>query len=289
MSFPVPYVASMPPYMESQYIHSVPGSLMDGVSAEQISRSSPPQVHVPPSPTSSAGDGRISKARKGKRVHACEFPGCPKIFTRAEHRRRHELSHKAKKTYICTHEGCEKAFHRSDYLTQHMARHESGSPKQKSPSVRSNSTSSPAAVSQAFSSRSPVLPGFHTPGTSPSAGTTSSVEHPAMNWQSQSSNQLYNYQAPMSANAVSSVQMLSPQSAPSPMTPAFDAAIDQYLRSVLRPEAFLPAHQSQEAIDGSYWGSNIDPNLPRPINNTLPTNGPPPQKTWPPVFPPSTT
>ena len=30
---------------------------------------------------------RISKAKKGKRVHACEYPGCTKVFTRAEHRR----------------------------------------------------------------------------------------------------------------------------------------------------------------------------------------------------------
>ena len=30
---------------------------------------------------------RISKAKKGKRVHACEYPGCAKVFTRAEHRR----------------------------------------------------------------------------------------------------------------------------------------------------------------------------------------------------------
>lgn len=30
---------------------------------------------------------RISKAKKGKRVHTCEYPGCTKVFTRAEHRR----------------------------------------------------------------------------------------------------------------------------------------------------------------------------------------------------------
>lgn len=30
---------------------------------------------------------RISKAKKGKRVHACQYPGCEKVFTRAEHRR----------------------------------------------------------------------------------------------------------------------------------------------------------------------------------------------------------
>lgn len=27
--------------------------------------------------------GRISKAKKGKRVHACEFPGCGKVMSRA--------------------------------------------------------------------------------------------------------------------------------------------------------------------------------------------------------------
>ncbi|KAL8763077.1 MAG: hypothetical protein Q9184_001037 [Pyrenodesmia sp. 2 TL-2023] len=30
---------------------------------------------------------RISKAKKGKKVHVCEFPGCNKVFTRAEHRK----------------------------------------------------------------------------------------------------------------------------------------------------------------------------------------------------------
>ncbi|KAL8717937.1 MAG: hypothetical protein Q9225_004870 [Loekoesia sp. 1 TL-2023] len=30
---------------------------------------------------------RISKAKKGKKVHYCEFPGCNKVFTRAEHRK----------------------------------------------------------------------------------------------------------------------------------------------------------------------------------------------------------
>lgn len=91
-----------------------------------------------PSLTSSC---RVSKAMKGKRVHACEHPGCPKVnldrtdrpinqsltdhaqvFTRAEHRRRHELSHEPKKQHTCSYEGCGKAFHRADYLHQHIAR-----------------------------------------------------------------------------------------------------------------------------------------------------------------------
>ncbi|KAL1966775.1 hypothetical protein VTN77DRAFT_3972 [Rasamsonia byssochlamydoides] len=67
---------------------------------------------------------RISKAKKGKRVHACEFPGCNKVFTRAEHRRRHELNHNPEASFRCTYAGCRKAFHRSDLLARHMERHE---------------------------------------------------------------------------------------------------------------------------------------------------------------------
>jgi hypothetical protein len=67
---------------------------------------------------------RISKAKKGKRVHACEFPGCNKVFTRAEHRRRHELNHNPEASFPCTYDGCRKAFHRSDLLARHMERHE---------------------------------------------------------------------------------------------------------------------------------------------------------------------
>jgi hypothetical protein len=82
---------------------------------------------------------RISKAKKGKRVHACEYPGCPKVFTRAEHkrypipptvlsflvltlRRRHELNHNPEALYRCTQTGCKKSFHRSDLLARHMER-----------------------------------------------------------------------------------------------------------------------------------------------------------------------
>ncbi|KAL4797217.1 C2H2 finger domain protein [Aspergillus venezuelensis] len=67
---------------------------------------------------------RISKAKKGKRVHACEFPGCPKVFTRAEHKRRHELNHNPEALYRCTQTGCKKSFHRPDLLARHMERHE---------------------------------------------------------------------------------------------------------------------------------------------------------------------
>jgi hypothetical protein len=39
-----------------------------------------------------------------------------------------------------------------------------------------------------------------------------------------------------------------------------EADLDQYLRSVLRPEAFLTPPQPQGLI-GDFWNSNIDPNL----------------------------
>ncbi|KAJ9604155.1 hypothetical protein H2200_011678 [Cladophialophora chaetospira] len=68
--------------------------------------------------------GRISKAKKGKRVHACEFPGCGKVFTRAEHRRRHELNHNPEALFPCTRPGCRKAFHRMDLLQRHQERHD---------------------------------------------------------------------------------------------------------------------------------------------------------------------
>ncbi|KAI9367861.1 hypothetical protein BJX61DRAFT_547088 [Aspergillus egyptiacus] len=67
---------------------------------------------------------RISKAKKGKRVHACEYPGCNKVFTRAEHKRRHELNHNPEALYRCTEAGCKKAFHRPDLLARHLERHE---------------------------------------------------------------------------------------------------------------------------------------------------------------------
>jgi len=52
-----------------------------------------------------------------------------------------------------------------------------------------------------------------------------------------------------------------PQSPPAGVNPGLEAVIDQYMRSVLRPDAFLPVH-SQDQIGSPFWNSNIDPNLP---------------------------
>lgn len=83
-------------------------------------RSQPVHIEVPVTYTPTTG--RVSKAKKGKRVHACEHPGCGKIFTRAEHRRRHQLNHNPEHSFPCTRPGCGKAFHRLDLLQRHQER-----------------------------------------------------------------------------------------------------------------------------------------------------------------------
>ncbi|KAF4335172.1 hypothetical protein FBEOM_10971 [Fusarium beomiforme] len=64
---------------------------------------------------------KISKAKKGVPVHTCNQ--CPKTFSRAEHLRRHQLSHSAPDLF-CPVENCNKTFHRKDLLDRHVQRHE---------------------------------------------------------------------------------------------------------------------------------------------------------------------
>ncbi|KAI0885702.1 uncharacterized protein GGS22DRAFT_161661 [Annulohypoxylon maeteangense] len=65
---------------------------------------------------------RVSRAKKGVPVHTCEICKPPKTFTRAEHLRRHQLSHGTPR-HSCTFPGCDKAFHRADLLARHAQRH----------------------------------------------------------------------------------------------------------------------------------------------------------------------
>ncbi|KAI0201898.1 hypothetical protein F4808DRAFT_449943 [Astrocystis sublimbata] len=67
--------------------------------------------------------GRVSRAKKGVPVHVCNDCKPPKTFTRAEHLRRHQLSHKPA-AFPCPCDGCEKTFHRQDLLARHIQRHE---------------------------------------------------------------------------------------------------------------------------------------------------------------------
>ncbi|KAL0942266.1 C2H2 finger domain-containing protein [Colletotrichum truncatum] len=67
--------------------------------------------------------GRVSRAKKGMKVHTCDICRPPKTFTRAEHLRRHQLSHDTPQ-YACSVPGCDRAFHRKDLLERHQQRHE---------------------------------------------------------------------------------------------------------------------------------------------------------------------
>lgn len=67
--------------------------------------------------------GRVSRAKKGLAVHTCELCRPPKTFTRAEHLRRHQLSHQPP-GLPCQVPGCDKVFHRKDLLERHQQRHD---------------------------------------------------------------------------------------------------------------------------------------------------------------------
>ncbi|KAF5025236.1 hypothetical protein F66182_2702 [Fusarium sp. NRRL 66182] len=64
---------------------------------------------------------KISKAKKGVPVHTCNQ--CPKTFSRAEHLRRHQLSH-SPPDLCCPIAHCNKTFYRKDLLDRHIQRHE---------------------------------------------------------------------------------------------------------------------------------------------------------------------
>ncbi|KAJ5897840.1 hypothetical protein N7504_008128 [Penicillium tannophilum] len=253
--FPLPYVATMTPYLDSQYTRSIP-PMMGSNTSPGAPFGQPPRVG---SPVSFLIRRRVQSEQGQKR----ETGTCLRVFTRAEHRRRHELSHRSKKTYVCNYEGCTKAFHRADYLVQHMARHD----PERSPSMRSNSTSSAVSArqSQLYSAKSPALTGYQSPVASVNPGTPSGGDQLIMcsnclNCQNRvqdspaSVNQLYNY------SQGSNMGLFGSQSSTHAPPLGLDA-IDQYLRSILRPEAFLPAVQAQGQMSSPFW-NNIDPNLP---------------------------
>ncbi|KAE9378029.1 hypothetical protein N431DRAFT_171451 [Stipitochalara longipes BDJ] len=118
-------------------------------SPPQSSRGSEPAADMPVKYTPVTG--RISRAKKGVPVHTCDVCRPVKTFTRAEHLRRHQLSHQ-KPAYPCTFEDCERAFHRPDLLARHLHRHETqGEKAYKSGDPRSRASSS------ASESRTPSL------------------------------------------------------------------------------------------------------------------------------------
>ncbi|KAJ5120598.1 uncharacterized protein N7515_009986 [Penicillium bovifimosum] len=229
---------------------------------------------------------RVSKAMKGKRVHACQRPGCSKVFTRAEHRRRHELSHDPKKKYPCTYEGCHKAFHRPDYLTQHLGRHASLVSKENKSDEHSDTSSHRLRLQQ--QQQQPQSPPLNPPPIPLQSNTTdvyprawesmdSSISYPeSFRDQSQCSTSVSDYPSPYSytneicSSPVASDSFANPQYPTSGMPVETVTAVDEYLRSILKPEAFS---SNQQQIDPAIWGSDIelDPALTNiEISNQLP-------------------
>ncbi|KAH7082704.1 hypothetical protein BKA63DRAFT_136643 [Paraphoma chrysanthemicola] len=64
--------------------------------------------------------GRISKAKKGLKVHNCQ---CGRSYTRAEHLRRHQKNHAQDDALVCEYPDCGKTFYRMDLLQRHQERH----------------------------------------------------------------------------------------------------------------------------------------------------------------------
>ncbi|OTB00171.1 hypothetical protein M426DRAFT_15725 [Hypoxylon sp. CI-4A] len=65
-------------------------------------------------------------SRKGApRRFSCDWPGCNKIYSRAEHLQRHHLNHDPKTIYTCDVPDCTQTFVRPDLLARHKKRHSS--------------------------------------------------------------------------------------------------------------------------------------------------------------------
>ncbi|KAI0471324.1 hypothetical protein F4859DRAFT_522550 [Xylaria cf. heliscus] len=107
-------------YAHSPSSSNMPPSSRSNVSSRPMS-SVPGESSIPVKLTPITG--RVSRAKKGVPVHICDVCNPPKTFTRAEHLRRHQLSHKPA-AFPCPYHGCGKIFHRQDLLARHTQRHE---------------------------------------------------------------------------------------------------------------------------------------------------------------------
>ncbi|KAF2707908.1 hypothetical protein K504DRAFT_511845 [Pleomassaria siparia CBS 279.74] len=95
------------------------GSSRGDSSAMQRS-ASPTQMSPELSAVAYTRTGRISKAKKGRKVHNCE---CGRSYTRAEHLRRHQKNHAQESMLVCEFPDCNKSFFRIDLLQRHQERH----------------------------------------------------------------------------------------------------------------------------------------------------------------------
>lgn len=76
-TFNIPYTASIKPLDLECPTPTSTLAKHNNASQTKMYRGSPANVSSPPQTNSH----RVSKAMKGKRVHACQHPGCPKVST----------------------------------------------------------------------------------------------------------------------------------------------------------------------------------------------------------------
>ncbi|KAF2111138.1 hypothetical protein BDV96DRAFT_187118 [Lophiotrema nucula] len=94
-----------------------PNSARNGCDIEEPRASNEPQRKA--STVHYTRTGRISKAKKDRKVHNCP---CGRSYTRAEHLRRHQKNH-AQDALVCDFPECGKTFNRIDLLQRHQERH----------------------------------------------------------------------------------------------------------------------------------------------------------------------
>ncbi|KAK3349433.1 hypothetical protein B0T25DRAFT_458126 [Lasiosphaeria hispida] len=95
--------------------------------------------------------GRVSRAKKGVPVHVCNVCKPAKTFTRAEHLRRHQLSHQTP-GHPCMYPGCDRAFHRPDLLARHQQRQSGGGNDDDR-----RASSAPLSIDERYPQRAPPL------------------------------------------------------------------------------------------------------------------------------------
>ncbi|KAH7551898.1 hypothetical protein BM1_09532 [Bipolaris maydis] len=127
--------------------------------SEQPSTASPTDMSSHMSPVHYTKTGRISKAKKGLKVHKCDT--CGKSYTRAEHLRRHMKNHTPDDALICEVAGCDKVFHRMDLLVRHQERHNEMGNDSRRPSIDESPVPLPIstpAPEPSILSATPALP-----------------------------------------------------------------------------------------------------------------------------------